>query len=202
LLDFDPNVSVPREELLQLLRHRIADAVPEGRLIAEGILGAESRIDFVAVEPSGRLAIVVVGETGEELEAIGRALAHRAWVEARLPDWLQIAPELGANALAGVCAYVLCPSFSADARTAAGALGGSTLRLVRYHFVRNGSGLEILVEKPPLPNVTSADLTGPEMTSKERGQAQPAESPPEPVFRTTLTDADLGLSGDERSEFE
>jgi hypothetical protein len=202
LLDFDPNASVPREELLQLLRQRIADAVPEGRLIAEGILGAESRIDFVAVEPSGRLAIVVVGETGEELAAIGRALAHRAWVEARLPDWLQIAPELGANPLAGVCAHVLCPSFSADARAAAGALGESTLRLVRYHYVRNGSGLEILVEKPPLPSVMSQTRIRPGMTSPDPTRAQPAPAPPEPVFRTTLTDADLGLSGEERSEFE
>ena len=120
------------------------------------------------------------------------ALAHRAWVEARLPDWLQIAPELGANSLAGVGSNVLCTSFSADARAAAAALGEPTLRLVRYHFVRNGSGLEILVEKPPLPTVTPPD----------RARAHPAEARPEPVFRTTLTDADLGLSGDERSEFE
>ena len=166
--------------------------MPDGRLIAEGILGADSRIDFVAVQPSGRVAVVVVGETGGELAAITRALAHRAWVEARLPDWLQLAPELGATALAGVCASVLCPSFSADARAAAAALGESTLQLVRYHYVRNGTELEILVEKPPLPAVNVP----------ARPSAHPSEARLEPVFRTTLTDADLGVSGDGRSEFE
>ena len=82
MFDFEPDASISREELLRLLRERISDAVPGSRLLAEGILGADSRIDFVAVEPSGRLAVFVVGEPGEDLAAIGRALAHRAWVEA------------------------------------------------------------------------------------------------------------------------
>ena len=192
MFDLEPNASIPREELLLLLRERIADALPESRLIAEGILGAESRIDFVAVEPSGRLAVLVVGESGEDLAAIGRALAHRAWVEARLPDWLQLSPQLGATAQAGVCATVLCPSFSDDARVAATALGESTLRLVRYHFVRNGSGLQILVEKPSHPPVVASNRT----------PAPPDGAATEPVFRTGLTDADLGFTSDDRIEFE
>ena len=157
LLDFDPSASVSREELLRLLRARVADTVPGSRLIAEDILGAESRIDFVAVQPSGRLAVIVVSEAGCELAAIALALAHRAWVEARVPDWLQFAPELGTHAGAGVGASVLCPSFSADARAAAAALGESTLQLVRYHFVRNGTGLKILIEKALPPAVSAPD---------------------------------------------
>ncbi len=192
MVEFEPNVSLPREELLRLLRERIADAVPGGRLIAEGILGAESRIDFVAVEPSGGVVLLVVGDRGEELAAIGRALAQRAWVEARIPDWLQLAPQLGVVALAGVRASVLCPSFSDDARAAAAALGESTLRLVRYHFLRNGTGLEILVEKSALSTANDAVHT----------PAEPPSAGSEPVFRTGLSDADLGFSGDERREFE
>jgi len=192
LFDFEPDASIPREELLLLLRERIEDAVPASRLIAEGILGAGSRIDFVAVEPSGRLAVLVVGEAGEDLAAIGRALAHRAWVEARLPDWLQLSPQLGASAQAGVCATVLCPSFSEDARVAATALGESTLRLLRYHFLRNGSGLQILVEKPPSPAVIAS----------HGAPAPPSNAELDPVFRTGLSDADLGMTGNERTEFE
>ncbi len=192
MLDFEPGASIPREELLRLLRERIADAVPDSHLIAEDILGAESRIDFVAVEPSGRVVVLVVGESGEELAAIGRALAHRAWVAARLPDWLQLSPQLGATTDAGVCAAVLCPSFSDDARVAATALGESTLRLVRYHFLRNGSGLQILLEKPSPPAVVAP----------HRAPVRPSSAELNPVFRTGLTDADLGITEDQRTEFE
>jgi hypothetical protein len=77
-------------------------------------LGANARIDFVAVEPPGRVVLILVGEDGEDLELIGRALAQRAWVEPRLRDWIQLGPNLGLMPNAGVRAILLCPAFRAE----------------------------------------------------------------------------------------
>ena len=45
----------PSAELLPKLRQRLAELAPSLRIVAEGLLGAESRIDFVGVEPGGRV---------------------------------------------------------------------------------------------------------------------------------------------------
>ena len=192
VLDLEPNSSLPRAELIRLLRPRIGKALCGARVVAEGVLAAESRIDFVAVEPSGRVVTAVVGEAGGELAAIGRALAQRSWLEARLADWLQIAPQLGAVPGAGILATVLCPTLSEEARTLAAAQGDA-LRLARIQFVRNGAGLEILIETPPLPVAPGGD---------SESLPVAALAAPAPAFRTGLTDADLGLTREDYGEFE
>ncbi len=83
-----------RAELLAQLGSRLTELIPGARLLAERVLGADSRIDFIVAEPSGRVILVLVGEEGQDLELIGRGLAQRAWVEARLRDCLQLAPNL------------------------------------------------------------------------------------------------------------
>ena len=52
----------PRPELLRQLRLRLPEALPGLRLVAEGILGAGSTIDFVGVDAEGRATLVLVGE--------------------------------------------------------------------------------------------------------------------------------------------
>ena len=174
----------PRAELLRHLRARIHDAAPELRVVAQELLGAGAPIDFVAVDPAGRVTLLLVGGAGEDLELVARGLAQRAWVVPRVRDWLQFAPELGARPEAGVRLILLCPDFSPESRGAAGALGDAAPALWSYRCVRNGAGVDALIDPLEAP--------------------APSPGPPSdgPSFRTGLSDADLGLSAAERSEFE
>ena len=81
---------------------------------------------------------------------------------------------------------LLCPVFGPESRTAARALGAAAPRLVRYHVIRNGGGLETLLE--PLDGHPAAPSSSAEPNSA--------------VFRTGLTDATLDLSAEERQAFE
>jgi hypothetical protein len=184
----------PREELLRSLRPRLDDAAPGLRVLAQDVLGCEAPIDFVGVGPTGGVALVLVGAAGEDLELVACGLAQRAWLAPRLRDWLQLAPDLGLRPEAGVAIVLLCPDFGPASRAAADALGEAAPRLVRYCCVRNGSGVEVLVERR---------LEGTQAPLRHGAGARPAPPPPrapEPGplrsrFRTGLTDADLGFGG-------
>jgi hypothetical protein len=176
----------PRAELLRQLRPRIDELAPGLRVAAEGLLGAETRIDFVGVEASGRVVLVIVGTAEDDLALVARALAQKAWVEARLRDWRQLAPGLGLRPEAGVRVWLLAPRFRTESLAAARAAGG--IALASYRCVRNGAGTDALVEMV--------------------GEAFETESPavasgrPLPPFRTGLADAELGLTVEERREFD
>lgn len=177
----------PRADLLRQLRLRLTDSLPGLRVVAQDLLGADSRIDFVGVEPSGRTVLVLVGAAGGDLELLTRGLAQRAWAEARLGDWLQLAPELGLRPEAGIRLLLLCPAFRPECQAAAAALGEHAPALRVYHCLRNGAGVAVLVE----PDPGSAAPAPP---------AQP-ETAAASAFRTGLTDADLGLTPEEHREF-
>jgi hypothetical protein len=176
----------PRSQLLGKVRDRLGHAVPGARVIAESVLGADSAIDFVALEPNGRVVVVLVGGHGEDLELVARGLAQRAWVSARIGDWRQLAPGLGIRPDSEVRALLACPAYDVAARTAIAALGPAAMAAVTYRCVQNGAEFEVLLEHLATP---------------ENGAAA---SPPSPVrgFRTHLTDADLGLTPAEMQEFE
>jgi hypothetical protein len=183
----------PREELLRSLRPRLDDAAPGLRVLAQDVLGCEAPIDFVGVDPAGRVALVLVGAAGEDLELVARGLAQRAWLAPRLRDWLQLAPDLGLRPETGVAIVLLCPDFAPASRAAADALGEAAPRLVRHRCVRNGAGVEVLIERRP--------EGAPEPLRPGTG-ARPAPPPrapdPGPLrsrFRTGLSDADLGFGG-------
>ena len=182
----------PRPELLRQLSARLGELIPGARVLAERILGAESRIDLVALDPTGRVALVLVGADGEDLELVGRGLAQRAWVQARLGDWLQLAPHLGVRPEAGVKIWGICPSIRPEAVAAAAELGPDAFGMAVYRCVHNGSSMEILVEAlsggPPPRAVPPPPST-----------VHPIEAP---AFRTGLADADLGLTTGEIREFE
>ncbi len=178
-----------RSQLIEGLRSRLSEVVPALRLIAEDTLGADSRIDFVGVEPTGRVVLIFVGEEGDDLELIGRAVAQRAWVEPRIRDWIQLAPNLGVRPGAGTRAILLCPSFRYETETAAAALGDQAVTLVRYRCLQNGGNFEILTE--PIARETA------------RGSAPPRPDRSSlPAFRTGLSHEDLGLTAEESVEFE
>jgi len=203
----------PREPLLRGLRLRLRDVVPGWRPLAEGLLGAESRIDFVGLEPGGRVVIVLVGEAGEDLELVSQGLAQAEWVKARLGDWLQLAPELPVRSESGVRAQLLCSSFRPQARAAARALGSSRIGLATYRWVENGSKLEPLVEillddedasgVPQEPAAIQPDLPR-DAANRTEPQQQPDTTQDDalPSFRSNLVDEDLGLTPEELAEFE
>ena len=201
----------PRGPLLRGLRLRLRDVIPGWQPVAESLLGAESRIDFVGLEPNGRVVVVLVGEAGEDLELISRGLAQVEWVKARLEDWLQLAPELPIKLQAGVRAQLLCPTFRPQARAAARALGTARVGLATYRWVESGSKsqplLEILLEDEETP-LDDEEPTGirevePSGTSRPPPQeSKLAEKDELPAFRSKLDDGDLGLTPDELAEFE
>ena len=178
----------PRRELLRLLRASAAGLWPAWRVIAEDVLGADATIDWVALEPGGRACLVLVGEQGEDLELVTRALAQRAWLGPRLRDWLQLAPRVGLRPEAGVRALLFCPSFRSEAQAAASALGPEVLSLASYRCVRDAAGVSVLVE--------------PIRTESGAAETIDAQAQPPAPFRTGLSDLDLGLTPDERHEFE
>ena len=182
----------PRADLLGQLRGRLGHAVPGLRLLAEGLMGADAPIDFVALEPTGRVVLILVGDRGQDLELVGRGLAQRAWVAARLGDWIQLAPNLGLRANSGVRVLLLCPSYTPETRAAVQAIGSNVMGLAIYRCVEDGAGFEVLVEHV---------VTGEPEADATALQPSPAATPTAP-FRTGLTDADLGLTPEERREFD
>lgn len=178
-----------RSQLTEGLRARLGEVVPALQLIAEGVLGADSSIDFVGVEPAGRVVLILIGEEGDDLELIGRAVAQRAWVEPRIRDWVQLAPNLGVRPGAGVRAVLLCPAFGHATQAAAAALGSEVVSLVRYHYLQNRGNFEILIEP-----ITREAPHGSIPRRPDRSDAPP--------FRTGLSHEDLGLTAEEYVEFE
>lgn len=168
------------------LRHALGSEWQRVRVIAEDVLGAESRIDWVAVGPDGETLLALLGEPDRDLELVARGLAQRAWVEARLPDWLKLAPDLGVRPELGVAVLLLCPAFGPEALAAARALGPGRVALASCHFAADGPELRAFLE--PIELGTPAPAQMPAPTRAE--------------FRTGLTDVDLGLSTDEHTSFE
>jgi hypothetical protein len=186
----------PRDELIAQLRGRLGHAVPGLRVLAEKLLGADSIIDFVALEPTGRVVLILVGDRDDDLELVARGLAQRAWVAARLGDWTQLAPNLGIGPTAEVRVVLACPAFCSEAAAAVRALGSSVMTAVTYRCVQNGVGFEVLLEHPfamdPEPaGEPIASIQTPATGSNEA-----------PSFRTGLSDMDLGLTPEEQSEFD
>ena len=185
--ELSPCSAPPRRELVRELRARAARLWPALRVIAEDVLGADAVIDWVALEPGGGAVAVLVGEEGRDLELVTRAIAQRAWLAARLRDWLQLAPRIGLRPEAGARAIAVCPGFRPEALAAARSLGPEILTLASYRCLRDASGVSVLLE---LEAVAPAATNG----------SGPAPAP-EP-FRTGLTDLDLGLTPEETREFE
>ena len=139
--------------------------------------------------------LILVGNRDDDLELVARGLAQRAWVQARLGDWKQLAPNLGVEPEAEVRVVLLCPAFGAEASAALRALGSQVMTAVTYRCVQNGVGFEVLLEHPFA------------MDPEPAGQALDPERPAPrsndpPAFRTGLSDVDLGLTAEEQREFE
>jgi hypothetical protein len=185
----------PRPELLRETRLALLDAQPGLRIVAQGLLGAQAPIDFVAIEADGRLVLILVADDDQDLELLARGLAQRAWVTPRIADWLQLAPELGVRRQAGIRLVLLAARFRPETEAAAQALGEDAPELWSYRCVRNGSDVAVLVEPP------HTQLAPPPPAHEL--EPEPAQAPGHSSgFRTGLSEADLGLTPAERREFE
>lgn len=189
-----------RPALLARIRSRLGHAAPGARLVAEGIHGADATIDFVAVEPTGGVVLVLVGDPGEDLELVGRALAQRAWLERRLGDWAQLAPSLGLRADAPVRALLLCPAYRAETRLAVDAVGRQVLTAGLYRCLQDGSDLTVVIEHLGFDDAEEAPAAAARRPATPA--ASPTRAPAAAPFRTGLSDADLGLTPEEKREFE
>lgn len=176
-----------RSELRAAVRARLTQLGRGLRVLAEDVLGAEDRIDIVACDVDGRVAVVLVAEPGRELERVVEAVAHRVWVGARLADWRQLAPELPVETAADVAAIVLLPEAGPRVRALATALGANAPAIWIYRCVRNGAGLDVLLE----PGGRDVEVPSP---SRDPGLTS--------TFRSGITDAQLGLTPEEIAEFD
>jgi hypothetical protein len=154
------------------------------QVLAEGVLGEEdARIDWVAMEPDGRLWVALLGaEAGDEaLLALG--LAQRAWIQARVADWRQLAPDLRARADLRPRLLLIAPDFSRLVRLAAREADPEGLRLACFRWVPvSGGGASLALE--PLDPLPAPVL------------APPAASVPlVSVFRSSLDERDFAGDG-------
>ena len=197
-----------RATLRRTLRQQLELEQPPLRTFAQDVLAEGSRIDLVAKDPLGGVVVVLIGEAGQDRDLLTRALAHRSWLEQRIPDWLQLAPELELSE--SVSALLLCPDFHPETIAAARSVQ-PLVRLSLYRSLQDAAGPMLL---EPL-------LLGPEKTTSaavaSRPQRSPGHSPGvssfppsdsvgEPTaqpseFRSGLSEADLQITPEERREF-
>ncbi len=145
-----------RAAILRQLRNLLPKLTDPLEVVAEQILGLESRIDFVARDRRGQVVLVFLAEPGSDLRLLADALAQRSWMEPRVADWLKLAPQLGLRPELGVRLLLLASRF--DPRTIAAAKGseGPLVDLGTCQPSWNGAGAEILLEAEDAPPPASA----------------------------------------------
>jgi len=173
----------PPDARRRALRDALGELVPGWRPLAENVLGADTRIDWVGRDGAGSCVIALIGRKGGDLALVAEGLAQRAWVSARVADWAQIAPEAGLRVGAEVGVVLLAPQFRPAAIAAARAAAGPALQLALLRFVENGTGIAPLIEA---------------LGDGSDGEAVPGGA----GFRTGLSAADLDLTPEEHAEFE
>lgn len=184
------------EELRSLVHTEVGHLDPAWRVIAEDILGLDGRIDLIALDGRGRLVVILLGLVGEDDRALlTRLLAQRSWLAPRVGDWAQLAPELELDPGAPVRGVLMAPDFKPETRAAADALDSLPVALIRYTALRTGARQHLL-----LSPLGSGAFEAFPRESRERIRRKP--KPPEPVFRSGLSDQDLGLSSTEAARFE
>ena len=193
-------VSAARASLRGKLRRQLEQMQPPLKTLAESVLAEGSRIDLIARDPLGTLVVISIADPGRDLEGLGRVLAQRCWVEERIPDWLQIAPELELSST--VHGLLLCRDFQAETIAAARSVQ-PLVQLTRCRSLEELPGPLLLeplgVGDPPAAPV-AVDSPAPLPQSAAVGlDSGPASRPSE--FRSGLTEDDLRLTPEERQEF-
>jgi hypothetical protein len=144
-------------------------------LVAEDVLADEDEpIDWIAAAPDGRAWVVLLADGPAPAGMLERALVQRAWVEARVPDWQQLAPTLALRSGLAPGVLLVASDYDRGLRIAAREASGDGVLLARWSGDASEPALA-LIDVPPRPRRRPA-LPAPRLVS---------------VFRTGLTDADL-----------
>lgn len=144
-------------------------------LLAEDVVGDEdARIDWIASAPDGRAFVVLVEPDAAEPALLERGLVQRAWVEARIPDWRQLAPGLALREGLTPGLVLVARDHGRRARIAAREAGGDTIRLVCWDGDPERPALSLL--EAPARARPRQSMTAPRLHS---------------VFRSGLSDTDL-----------
>ena len=165
------------------LREMLERVAPSLRPIAQDVLADTIRIDLVAVADDGRV-VAVFDARHDELSTFTRALGSLSWLEAHLPDWVQIAPDLAIDSTAPPCSLLLAPAFRAETRAAADRIAGAPVLLLAIPEAFQADEFTIRPTARPEPARTDEQQTRPP-------EGPPARGPRHP-FRTQLRNRDLG----------
>jgi len=166
-----------RARLLRQLRSRLPKLPDPLEIVAEQILGLESRIDFVAKDPRGQVVLVFLADPGSDLGLLADSLAQRSWMEPRVADWVKLAPHLGLRPQLGVRVLLLASHLDPRTIAAARSLEGRVIALGICRPVTNDDGFETLIDLLEAPPPTLAP---------------PVAEPIASRFRTGLRAEDLG----------
>jgi len=165
-----------RSQRLRQLRSRLPKLPDPLEIVAEQILGLESRIDFVAKDQRGQVVLVFLADRESDLGLLADSLAQRSWMEPRVADWMKLAPHLGLRPQLGVRVLLLASHLDPRTIAAAKSLEGRVIDLGICRPVANGAGFEILIDLLEAPPPTLVPVAEP-ITSR---------------FRTGLRAEDLG----------
>jgi len=170
--------ALERSALRRELRSRLGQLGVSIQLLAEGMLGEEDEpIDWLATLPDGRALVGLLGLGPGDGALLARGLGQRAWVQARLPDWQQLAPGLVARTEVRPLLLLLASEFPRTIRIAAREADPEGIRMVRYLWRSGRRGPELALEAVDAP-------TRP---------APPPEAPPRLAssFRSGLSEHDF-----------
>lgn len=173
------------------LRPLLASVEPGLKVLAEGVLGPDSEIDLLASDGEQRVVVVLVGDSGDDLEFLTRGLALAEWCRQRVPDWRQLARDLSISSKAPGRLVLLCPDFHPETLLAAASLEPDRVRLGRIRAVAGEHGSSLLLE----PVALRRSPLGP---NARAGNAPDASTEDAPVFRSGLREEDLGLTREEK----
>ena len=173
-----------RSALRRELRSRLGQLGVSLQLLAEGVLGEEDEpIDWVAALPDGRAVVGLLAPEAGDGALLARGLGQRAWVQARLPDWQQIAPGLVLRPEARPLLLLVASDFPRAVRIAVREADPDGIRMVRYAWRAGRRGTELAleaVEAPPRPIPGEPPAAPPRLASTFRSGLSEQDFEPRP----------------------
>ncbi|MEM7412473.1 MAG: hypothetical protein AAF430_19745 [Myxococcota bacterium] len=199
MADLRPAARIPDGDRRRAIERALSQLESTWTPLAAQVLAADHRIDWVGHDGRGRLVLVLCATESDTLPLIGQALAHQAWLFARIADWAQLVPAAGLRSEAGITSWLIAPEHTDAARSASHSVASQGIRLAEVRFAQNGSGLVALLEALGAPRSAAApEVAGPAEDAPPGHEPAGSDSP----FRTGLSAEDLGLSAEEYAEFE
>ena len=178
------------------LRQALEQALPEIRVVAEGILAEVSSLDLLAVGAEGELIAIRLAEPGGDLAMLTRLLSDLSWLRPRRGDLLRLAAGNGIDPSAEPRGLLVGSSIGRETRTAVDNFPAGTVQLWRGRPGRAGDQPALRLERvealerpsPDAPRVRSRSLdedgiqglVRPTDRRRPGGSAAPAQCAAEP----------------------